>query len=106
MTRLPSASSASIENLPVGKAVADHPGACRQRDLGVDRRTVGGRRRLAGLVDNRRDHRHKGGEQQAEIDRDEADQFPAHALDGRVERLFLDFVVEGLLRQRWNFRFR
>ena len=48
---------------------------------------------VAGLVDNRRHHRHKGEKQQAEIDGDEADELPAHLLDRRVERLFF-LVVE------------
>ena len=49
--------------------------------------------RGARLVDKCAHHGHKGDEQQAEIDGDEAHQLPAHLLDRRVQRFFL-FVVE------------
>ena len=50
------------------------------------------RRCVARFVDKGADHHHKGKEQQAEIDPDEADEFPAHHFDLGVERFLLIFL--------------
>ncbi len=85
-----------------GKALRDQPRAGRQRNAarrGVGRhvRRDGRRRGRDGhrFVDKRGHHRHKGEEQDAEIDRHEAHQLAAHALRGRVERLFLVIVRQS-----------
>ena len=89
------------------EAVAEDAGVGGQCDGAFDERAIGrhrqlrrgGNRRLldlAGAVDNGRDHRHKGEEQEPQIDGDKAHQLAANALDRRVQRLVLVFGIERL----------